>query len=152
MDSTHMHVEALLNPTTQQDDGMAGSADLNAEAARIALICEGVLEASSADDATALAAAVEAASTELTLAAAAAVSAAANLTVTAAGILRSSAKMVEYHGKGACDAQGNVPKFAVKDAISTGKLFDPRGRASLCCTGRGAGSVRSQWGATEPAA
>ena len=100
-------------------------ADLNAEAARIVLMCEGVFKASSADDAATLAAAIEAASTELTLAAAAAVSAAANLTVSAAGILRSSAKMVEYHGKGACDAQGNVPKFAVKDAISTGKLFDP---------------------------
>lgn len=45
--------------------------------------------------------------------------------VEAAGILRSAAKQVEYHGKGSCDAMGNVPNYAIKDAIVTGKLLDP---------------------------
>ena len=36
-----------------------------------------------------------------------------------------SSKQVEYHGKGSCDAEGNVPKHALQDAIAKNKLFNP---------------------------
>ena len=51
--------------------------------------------------------------------------AAAEATPSTAGIRRSSSKQVEYHGKGSCDAEGNVPKHALQDAIAKGKLFNP---------------------------
>ena len=47
------------------------------------------------------------------------------MTPASAGIRRSSSKQVEYHGKGSCDSEGNVPNYPIKDAIATGKLFDP---------------------------
>ena len=32
---------------------------------------------------------------------------------------------IEYHSKAGYDAAGNIPKFAVKDAILSGVLLDP---------------------------
>ena len=99
-------------------------AELNLLAFEIATSATSLTTATSVE-ATAIAAAVSASATKLTSAAASAVASAASSSVEASGILRSAAKQVEYHGKGACDAEGNVPKFAIKDAIDTSKLFDP---------------------------
>ena len=63
--------------------------------------------------------------TKVTAAADSAVAAAKDATPTKDGILRSSSKQVEYHGKGSCDSEGNVPSYPLKDAIATGKLFNP---------------------------
>lgn len=46
----------------------------------------------------------------------------------AGAIIRSHTKLIEYHGKGGYDAEGNVPKFAVANAITTNALVDPETR------------------------
>ena len=43
-------------------------------------------------------------------------------------IQRTSVKLVEYHGKAAYDALGNVPKHATKAAIANGAILDPSTR------------------------
>lgn len=43
----------------------------------------------------------------------------------AGAIIRSHTKLIEYHGKGGYDAEGNVPKFAVANAITTNAMVDP---------------------------
>jgi len=39
--------------------------------------------------------------------------------------------LIEHHGKGGCDAESNVLKFAIKDAITQGLMLDPETR-ELC--------------------
>lgn len=41
------------------------------------------------------------------------------------GIIRLHVKLVENHGKGCCDGESNVPGFAIKEALETGKILDP---------------------------
>ena len=40
-------------------------------------------------------------------------------------IKRTDVILIEHHGKGACDAQASVPKFAIAEAITTGQMIDP---------------------------
>ena len=40
-------------------------------------------------------------------------------------ITRTQIKLIEHHGKGASDAESNVPKFGIASAIESGALLDP---------------------------
>ena len=98
---------------------------IRASASRIAAATLRAAVASSPQEAGAAAKATCALAKVVSNAAATAVTEAAASTPASHGIRRSSSKQVEYHGKGSCDSEGNVPNYPIHDAIATGKLFSP---------------------------
>ena len=96
-----------------------------ASAGRVAAATLRAASATNAAEASAAAKAARSVCKAVATAAATACTAAAAATPSTAGIRRSSSKQVEYHGKGSCDAEGNVPKHALQDAIAKNKLFNP---------------------------
>ena len=96
-----------------------------ASAGRVAAATLRAASATNAAEASAAAKAARSVCKAVATAAATACTAAAAATPSTAGIRRSSSKQVEYHGKGSCDAEGNMPKHALQDAIAKNKLFNP---------------------------